>query len=167
MESGTVLWGRLRGGRVQGRAVVSRFIGPGCGGCKEAQMGRTLPLRNRNTQTQAHTQRHTRFMFTLQPWGCFKRSNRCACMCSDWAIEEGCFLPVVDQSLRGSQSSTICPNWSILITFLLFMWRIPVVIASWCVFVYLMFGGFQDERFPCWADLVSTTEHVKMSERLK
>lgn len=47
------------GGRVQGRAVVSRFIGQGCGGCREAQMGRTLPLRNRNAQTLAHTQRHT------------------------------------------------------------------------------------------------------------
>lgn len=33
---------KTEGGRVQGRAVVSRFIGQGCGGCKEAQMGRTL-----------------------------------------------------------------------------------------------------------------------------
>ncbi len=58
---------KTEGGRVQGRAVVSRFIGQGCGGCREAQMGRTLPLRNRNIQNQAHRQRHTRLMFTRIP----------------------------------------------------------------------------------------------------
>lgn len=46
---------KTEGGRVQGRAVVSRFIGQGCGGWKEAQMGRTLPLCNRNTHPGSHT----------------------------------------------------------------------------------------------------------------
>lgn len=65
------------GGRVQGRAVVSRFIGQGCGGCREAQMGRTLPLRNRNTPTSARTQRHTRLVLTLTSRGRFAFSAGC------------------------------------------------------------------------------------------
>lgn len=46
---------KAEGGRVQGRAVVSRFIGPGCGGCREAQMGRTLSRCVTETRTKAHT----------------------------------------------------------------------------------------------------------------
>lgn len=58
MKSGTCVVRKTEGGRVQGRAVVSRFIGQGCGGCREAQMGRTLPLRNRYTQSRVCMHTH-------------------------------------------------------------------------------------------------------------
>ena len=59
MKSGTVVVRKTEGGRVQGRAVVSRFIGQGCGGCREAQMGRTLPLCNRkHIDSSSHTKTH-------------------------------------------------------------------------------------------------------------
>lgn len=41
-------------------------------------MGRTLPLRNSNTQTGAQTQRHTCWMFTQVPGGCCAFSRSCA-----------------------------------------------------------------------------------------
>lgn len=93
------------GGRVQGRAVVSRSIGQGCGGCGEAQMGRTLPLRNRNAQTPARAQRHTRSMCTLLPQGRSAFSDRCGgvscCVVARGEVaEEGRALPVADLDLE-------------------------------------------------------------------
>lgn len=78
MKSGTVFVRKTEGGRVQGRAVVSRFIGQGCGGCREAQMGRTLPLRNRNAQARALAHKDTRSMFALVPRGRRAFGDRCA-----------------------------------------------------------------------------------------
>lgn len=79
---------KTEGGRVQGRAVVSRFTGQGCGGCREAQMGRTLPLRNRNTETPAHTQRRTRVMFALIPRGRFALPREvCTYVFYAWQLE--------------------------------------------------------------------------------
>lgn len=77
---------KTEGGRVQGRAVVSRIIGQRCGGCREAQMERTLPLCNRNADTGSHT--YAFDVCSYVPRGCFAFSNRFACayvfLCCSW-----------------------------------------------------------------------------------